>query len=203
MKLMLFDETCRGSGIWPGLSHSWLVGGYLYRALGRLDAFKGVRSWREGLEWLATFEPDRAIEEIQFWGHGKWGYAMIDRNALDVGALEPDHAFYGLMMAIRDRLIGPDALWWFRTCETFGGCGGHHFARSWTRFFDCRAAGHTHIIGPFQSGLYSLAPGQEPYWPVWAGIREGTPEAPRRAYWSRPEVERTITCFHGKIPPGW
>ena len=185
------------------MSHSWLLGGYLYRALGRLDAFVGVRTWRQALEWLATVEPDRPIQEIQFWGHGKWGYVMIEGRGLDVTALEPDHVLHAHMLTIRDRLVGPGALWWFRTCETFGGRAGHHFARSWTNFFDCRVAGHTHIIGPFQSGLYSLSPGQRPYWPETEGIVEGTAEAPGRACWSRPNLPRTITCLNGRIPPKW
>jgi hypothetical protein len=203
LRLMIYDTTCRGQGVRPGLTHSWIAGGYLYRALGRLDDFFGARSWSEALRWLSTTQAHRPIDEIQFWGHGKWGYALIGRERLDVSALEADHPLHGSILTLRDRLSGPEALWWFRTCETFGAAAGHHFARSWTRFFDCRAAGHTCIIGPFQSGLYSLDVGQEPYWPVDEGIIEGTPESPRRAYWSRPERPRTITCLHGAIPDGW
>ncbi len=202
LRLMIYDDTCRGAPGLPGLTHSWWAGARLYRALGRLDAWKGVRTWQEGLEWLAAFSPEHSIAEIQFWGHGKWGGAFVDRRPLDASALSPGHALHPLLRAVRDRLA-PNALWWFRTCETFGAAAGHRFARAWTDFFGCRAAGHTFIIGPWQSGLHSLSPGEAPGWSVTEGLKEGTPDAPGRARWSHPFAPNTITCFHGALPDGF
>jgi hypothetical protein len=93
-------------------------------------------------------------------------------------------------------------LWWFRTCETFGCEAGHDFARRWTRFFGCRAASHTYIIGPWQSGLHILEPGQSPDWPLDEGLAEGTPDSPEKALWSTPGKPNTIFCLTSRLPDG-
>ncbi len=195
LRLMLFDATCTGKPLRPGLTHSWVAGGWLYQKMGRLDEVRGVESWEEGLRWLAEVESERPIAEIQFWGHGKWGRAKVDHHVLDVRALEKGHRYRPLLEAIRDRLVGPEALWWFRTCETLGCEPGHEFARRWTQFFECRVAGHTYIIGPWQSGLHCLKPGEEPDWPVDEGLAEGTPENPKKALWSKSGEPNTISCL--------
>lgn len=200
LRLMLYDDTCRGRPLLPGLTHSWIAGAGAYRMMGRLDHTCGVTSWEQGLQWLATVGQDRAIAEIQFWGHGKWGYAKVDDDVLDVSALDRGHPYRPMLEAIRDRLVGPKAMWWFRTCETFGCEAGHEFARRWSGFFDCRVAGHTYIIGPWQSGLHVIGPGEEPDWPLDEGLAEGTPEAPRKALWSKPDEPNTISCLHNRHP---
>lgn len=200
LRLLLFDDTCRGKNLLPGLTHSWIAGSILYRGLRRLDRAQGVRSWADGLNWLASVGGEQPIAEIQFWGHGKWGNARVDRDVLDVTALQSDHEYYDSLTAIRDRLIGPEALWWFRTCETFGAEPGHRFARRWTKFFNCRVAGHTYIIGPWQSGLHCLAPGEEPAWSVREGLKKGTPRRPVKALWSRPGEPNTLSCLHNDHP---
>ena len=203
LRLMIYDETCR-SGYGPvGLTHSWIIGKALYRALGRLDAVCGVKTWNDGLTWLANHETHREIGEIQFWGHGHWGCAMIDRESLDIHALEPGHPLYEPLCTIRKRLASPESLWWFRTCETFGADAGQDFAERWTRFMGCRAAGHTFIIGPWQSGLHCLEDGATPSWSPTEGLREGTAAKPQRAFRSRPWKPNTITCLHGAIPSGF
>ena len=193
---MVFDRTC------GALTASWQVGGALYRALDRLDERKGVNSWLEALEWLAQVRPESPIEEIQFWGHGQWGRANVAGAPLDVGALDPAHPSHPLLEKIRDRLDGPQALWWFRTCSTFGRAEGHRFAREWTSFFGCRVAGHTYVIGPLQSGLHSLRPGEAPGWSVDEGLPGGNLNAKASA-WSSWRAPHTISCLHGKIPPGF
>ena len=197
---MVYDRTCRGAFALPGLSHAWWTGGHLYRALSRIDRFAGFAEWPAALRWLAEVEPDRAIGEIQLWCHGKWGHARLDRTPLDASALAASHAWNGELRAIRDRLVGPDALVWFRTCETFGANAGHDFARRFTDFMGCRASGHTYVIGAWQSGLHSLRPGERPSWAVDEGLREGTADAPERAHGSAPTAPNTITCFHGSVP---
>jgi hypothetical protein len=204
LRLMVYDRTCGGRWGLPGLTFSWRVGGVLYRALGRLDDWKGAASWPEALDWLLERSREERIAEIQFWGHGNWGCVLIDRVPLDLRALEPGHAWQARLAAVRERLVpGGDALWWFRTCETFGTARGHAFARAWTRFFGCRAAGHTYVIGPWQSGLHSLGPGEEPHWPVEEGVPPVARSGLRRGLWSGPRVPNTITCLHGRVPPGY
>lgn len=201
LRLMIFDDTCRGRTGKFGLTHSWVAGALLYGALGRLDATKGFTSWEDALTWIAEFEPKKDIAEIQFWGHGKWGRAMIDRERLDITSLQPNSPHYPTLLKIRARMK-PDSLWWFRTCETFGATIGHEFARAWTDFFGCSAAGHTYIIGPWQSGLHLLKPGAEIDWLATEGLELGTPDAPEKSRWSRFSAPNTISCLRGDIPLG-
>lgn len=199
LRLLVYDRTCRGRPLLPGLSHAWAAGARLYRTRGLIDRARGVETWEEALEWLGSVEPGRAIAGIQFWGHGKWGLARVGEDELSARALEPGHRHCRRLERIRERLA-PDALWWFRTCETFGAERGQAFARAWSSFFDCRSAGHTYVIGVWQSGLHVLCPGELPGWSPAEGLAEGTPDAPLRALWSRPDAPSTITCFDGTLP---
>jgi hypothetical protein len=200
LRLLVLDATCTGRRALPGLSHAWRAGAHLYRGLARLDGWYAATDWAGALAWLAGH--DAPIASIQFWGHGKWGRALIDRDVLDAGALAAGHRLRPALEAVRERLA-PDALWWFRTCETFGADAGHDFARRFTDYLGRRAAGHTHVIGHWQSGLHSLEPGQVPGWPATEGLREGTAAAPVRARGSGPRAVHTITCWHGQVPAGW
>ena len=198
LRLMLYDRTCRGTFGRPGLTAAWQAGSVLYGALRRIDAWRGVASWAEGLDWLLAMSATRPIAEIQYWGHGEWGGVWIDDELLTVAALDEDHALFPRLAALRARLLpGGDARWWFRCCDVFGTQRGHDFARAWTRFFACRAAGHTHTINFLQSGLHQLGPTDEPAWPVDEGVVPGLAHASPSS-WTAP---RTITCLHGDVPP--
>lgn len=181
----------------------WGAGGVLYRGLGRLDAGLGARTWAEALDWLAAFEPRRPIAEIQYWGHGRWGEVRLADEVLSEAALQPGHRHHLRLQALAARLLpGSEGLIWFRTCETFGTAAGHRFARAWSRFFRCRVAGHTYVIGAWQSGLHGLLPDAEPDWPVDEGLAaEG--ETRGLAVMSHPRAPRTITFLHGRIPEGY
>jgi len=202
---MIYDRTCSGRRGLPGLSHAWVSGGLLYRGLGRFDATQGVTSWSEALEWLATFKPARGpIASIQFWGHGKWGEARVGEEVLDADALRPGHPLHPGLEAIRERLL-PDgqSLWWFRTCETLGADPGQDFARRFSEQMNARIAGHTYIIGPWQSGLHSLAPGETPTWSPEEGLLAGSAAAPTRARTSKRGEPNTIHCLQGRLPIGY
>ena len=186
---MLFDRTCRGGRLTPGLSHAWAAGGRLYHRLGRIDAWYGAATWAEGLEWLGSHAD---IAEIQYWGHGTWGGLWMDREVLRADALEPGHPHHERLVAIRARMT-PASLWWFRCCDVFGTEQGQAFAKAWTSFFDCRAAGHTHTIGMLQSGLHVLAPGEQPAWSVTEGVAD---ERPKKSSVFAPN---TITFLHGSL----
>ncbi|MFT5679613.1 MAG: hypothetical protein ACI8RZ_000517 [Myxococcota bacterium] len=197
-RLMIFDDTCRGQDGRLPLTWSWGAGGSLYRGLGRLDEAKGVTSWAEGLDWLAgQTEP---IAEVQFWGHGRWGRAMVGADVLDAQALHPDHPLNPALRRVRANLTGPDALWWWRTCETYGALPGQQLAEQWSSFLGCRSAGHTHIIGLWQSGLRGIRPGQSAWWGAEEGLSEGTPAAPKRAKTSSITAPDTISFLTGTIP---
>jgi hypothetical protein len=193
---MLFDRTCRGGRVTPGLSHAWSVGGVLYNRLGRIDAWHGVSSWAAGLDWLLERSADRPIAEIQFWGHGEWGGLWIDEELITASVLDPGHLLHARLVALQSRLSGRDALWWFRSCDVFGTQVGHDFARKWTRFFGCRAAGHTYTINVLQSGLHVLGPDEEPSWPLDEGVVPGLDHASESSVFA----PNTITCLHGELP---
>jgi hypothetical protein len=202
LRLLIFDRTCAGRPGLPGLSQAWGAGRHLYRGLRRIDAGCGVASWAEALQWLATIQGPRPIAEIQFWGHGRFGQALVAGEALDATALHPGHPHHGPLTQVRDRMLRGDAgLWWFRTCETFGTARGHGFARAWSDFLGCRTAGHTHVIGVWQSGLHVLRPGATPSWSVDEGIAAAGATAP--ALPSRPGAVNTISFLHGRIPAGF
>ena len=198
VRALIYDRTC----VWHGgaLSHAWAAGSQLYRALGRIDAARGVASWDEAFSWLA--ELPGAIDEIQYWGHGRWGRALVDRDVLDVAALTRTHPLHAGLSALRDRMA-PGGLLWFRTCETFGALRGIAFAQHLADFLGARVAGHTFVIGFHQSGLHGLSPGLRADWAPDEGLAAGSPDAPVRAMPSRPWAPRTVTCLTPAVPAAW
>jgi hypothetical protein len=172
----------------------------LYRGLGRLDAAFGAQSFESALDWLCEYEPGTPIAEVQFWGHGKWGRIFIDRQVLDSNALREGHSLRPRLDALRERL-GHDALIWLRTCETLGAQAGQDFAAALSDFSGATVAGHTFVIGFFQSGLQVLRPGKSAHWSRSEGLARGTPERPELALASGPSEPNTVTCLAGSIPP--
>jgi len=199
-RLLVYDDSCRGRAALPGLSHSWWAGSWLYRALGRFDQVLAANSWEQAFRWLAQIDPGRPIGEVQYWGHGKWGRALIAGDALDASWLDAQHPHADLVGIVRARMADRHSLWWFRTCETFGADEGLRFARAWSGGMGCRAAGHTYVIGAWQSGLHVVAPTQLPSWSPDEGLIEGSASDPLRALPSRPREPNTIHCLQGALP---
>ena len=201
LRLLVYDATQRVRSP-RALGLAWHAGSYLYRGLGRIDAAYGARGWTDAFDFLTKHAPDRTIGELQFWGHGKWGRALIDGESFDRRALSSTHALFARVAAFRERLA-PEALVWFRTCETLGARAGHDFARALAEHLNARVAGHTFVIGLFQSGLHSLAPGASPTWSPSEGIATGSPARPESALASGPTRPNTVTCFDGVVPAGF
>lgn len=112
LRLLIYDRTCRGRAWMPlGLSHVWGAGSWLYRGLQRLELARGVSSWTEALDWLATVRPPLPIAEIQ-WSHGRWGSPRIGLEPLERDALREAHPHHRRLCAVRERLAGPGALFW-------------------------------------------------------------------------------------------
>lgn len=199
-RLLVYDRTCTGAKYRPGLSHSWIAGWWLYRAMGRLDACIGVDNWEAGLQWLAT-RPG-PIAEIQYWGHGKWGELFVAQDRLDIDSLAANAPMAELLSSIAKKL-SPESLVWFRTCETFGAVKGQRFAAACADRLGSRIAGHTFIIGPWQSGLHTITPGSSPQWPNDEGLALGTPQDPIEAHWSARRAPNTIHCLQGHVPSGY
>jgi hypothetical protein len=198
LRLIVYDATQRRRKP-AALGLSWQLGSHLYRGLGRIDAAYGARSFAGALAWLRQHAPGRPIQELQFWGHGKWGRVFIDSETLDRRVLEPGHEHYLAFQAFRERLQ-PNALIWFRTCETLGASSGQDFAAALGDATGARVAGHTFVIGFFQSGLHCLRPGTTPHWSATEGLARGTAAAPEAALASSPDAPNTITCLNGEVP---
>jgi hypothetical protein len=181
MRVVVFDRTC------PRLGRVWAAGARLYRTLGWIDEARGVATWREAIAWLA--ERPREIDELQYWGHGKWGTLLVDRVATSVADIAPLRA-----------QLAPGALMWLRTCESFGADAGLDFAMRLADTLGARVAGHTFVIGYRQSGLHALAPGTRASWPADEGLAEGSPDAPTRARGSSWRAPRTITALTPRLP---
>ncbi len=189
-RLIIYDDSCR-SHFRQGLSTVWSAGARLYST-----THCGALDWQQALAFLSAHD---AIDEVQFWMHGKWGRLFVGGRVLDRSALLPGHALSSSLAAVRERL-SPSARFWFRTCETFGAQPGHDFARAWTDYFGRPAAGHTYVIGFWQSGLHRLDPGNQPHWSPDEGLLEGSPTNPKRAKWSSPREPNTIHCFDSRFP---
>jgi hypothetical protein len=202
LRLTVYDRTCKSRGV--GLSTVWGAGAGVYRGLGRNDATRGVESWAEALEWIAKYEPDRPIAEIQYWGHGKWGCVYVANDGFDGASLAAEHAHAPRIDAIRDRLLpNGESLVWLRTCEAFGADAGIDFAYRLAHRLRAKVAGHTYIIGALQSGLRVLEPGKRPRWSASEGLAEGSPAQPKRAHTSRLLAPRTIGFMTNSFPKKW
>lgn len=201
LRLVIYDATQRSRNP-RALGLSWQYGTGLYRALGRIDRAYGAHSFADAFAWLARCEPSRPIAELQFWGHGKWGRVFIDREALGRDLLRSAHPHHSAFNAFRERL-SKNALLWFRTCETLGAQSGRDFAAALGDATGARIAGHTFVIGFYQSGLHCLNPGQTPAWSDSEGLARGSATQPEAALTSSPSAPNTITCLTGRIPHGF
>src|SRR6266542_492984 len=100
LRLILYDRTCvNRTGL--GLSRAWSAGSVLYAMLRRSDGAHGARTWEEGLAWLSSFRAEQPIDEVQYWGHGKWGRLLLAGKALDAAALREGHRHHGALGALR------------------------------------------------------------------------------------------------------
>lgn len=195
LRLMIYDTTERAG---EGLVASWFLGGKLYKLFRALDIVKPAESWEEALDWAANIgEPGQKIDVLQYWGHGAPAGVALNGKFLSLKSLKPGGFGYEGLCALKDRLHS-DSIVWFRTCSTFHGSNGKEFAKELANFLGCRVAAHTFIIGPFQSGLRTLSPGEEPYWSDSEGL-----DADGEMRMSMPWDVNTITCLHGFIPKGW
>jgi hypothetical protein len=193
------DGTSSGG---PGLSPVWYAGTLLHRLTGAADAAVGARSWNEALTWATSVaeERSRPIGSLQVWGHGGWGFMRLGDTRLDEPSLQPHHALAPVLDAFRAHLAGPEAVLWLRCCSAFGATAGRQFAVAASRRLQCRVAGHTYIIGPFQSGTHSVRPGQEPAWDPTEGVNcdaQGKASSPK---WSSPCEPATVSCLRLGLP---
>jgi hypothetical protein len=201
LRLIVYDATGHGRApVQPLLTASWVAGVELYRRYPRMlraDASFGASSWTDALAWLCSVQPDERIDEIQYWGHGLPGRVMIAADVFGVDSLAGTSPHAADLDALAYRLH-QDSLVWLRTCGAFAGDVGHAFAVALAARFGCRVAGHTFVIGPLQSGLHTLKPGQKPGWSTTEGL---TPQGALLP--SSTTAPNTISALHGRIPAGY
>ena len=124
------------------------------------------------------------------------GSDRLDEASLEVGgSLAPS-------IDSLAQVLAPDALVWLRCCSTFGSARGQSFAQRLSERLGARVCGHTYIIGGWQSGTRSLAPGERPTWDEGEGV-ETASDGGRRAMESFADAPRTIHCLRRGLPSGW
>jgi hypothetical protein len=101
------------------------------------------------------------------------------------------------------RALAPGALVWFRCCSAFGTRLGQTFAGEIAARLGARVAGHTHIIGVWQSGTHSVGPGETPAWDANEGVERDANGVPLGAAVSSALAPRTIHCLRPGLPQGW
>lgn len=194
------DGTAEGTG---GLSRWWRLGAGLHRGLYGAHAVAPARTWGEALRF-AIDESTRAgakIAELQAWGHGGFGFMRMGDTRLDRAALARAAELAPLLDALRARLAD-DALIWLRCCSAFGAAEGRAFGPALAARLGARVAAHTFIIGAFQSGTHSLAPGASPTWPIEEGT-ERTAAGALVAKVSRADAPNTVFMLRRGLPAGW
>jgi hypothetical protein len=124
----------------------------------------------------------------------------LGETRFDEGSLRVGHELGPLVDGLRTRLAGPDAVVWFRCCSAFGATAGRRFAGAAARRLGCRVAGHTYIIGPFQSGTHAVRPGEEPAWDPAEGVKIDAEGQAIGAKWSGPFEPATVSCLRLGLP---
>lgn len=185
MRVTIYDKVA-----WPGfmqwcLKTSWLLGCVFQKLVGAVDDYYGASSFADAEAWLKTKGP---LTSIQYWGHGSPGVIWLAGEAVPTKA----------WVSLKTLLSGPDAILWFRVCDSFQGASGQNFSRLLANNLNCTIAGHTRIIGLWQGGLYTRTPHSDPSWSVSEG---GEPSWLREdfKFWNK----HTIFCLRTSIPKGW
>jgi hypothetical protein len=191
------DGAAHGTG---GLTRWWRIGAGLHRAA-RASGTLGASRWDEALAWAIAEAQGKGqrIAELQAWGHGGWGYMGMGKTRLDVAAIEPGGELSALVDAFAE-VLAPGALVWLRCCSAFGHPRGRELAERLAMRTRARVAGHTYVIGVWQSGTHSVGPGERATWPVEEGVEPGVVP---RALVSSPGAPRTVTCLRPGLPAGW
>lgn len=109
-------------------------------------------TWDEVCEFLGKFDVGH-FSEIQYWGHGSMGRAVLGGEALQAKHLK--------MIGVS---LKSNGVLWLRCCAVFGGKIGKQFAANAAKVCGRTVAAYTYNIGYFQSGLHAIRPGEQPWW---------------------------------------
>jgi hypothetical protein len=193
------DGTASGTG---GLTRYWKLGTLYHRLAWRAHASAGFAAWSDALTWAVEIAQHRGapIAELQAWGHGGFGYMQMGRDRWSAATMD------GELAPSIERFRGvlhPEALVWFRCCSAFGHTEGRAFAKHVARTLRCRVAGHTYIIGFWQSGTHSVTPAGEPSWAAEEGIDYDDRGHVRGAKVAAAGEPRTLSALRFGLPDGW
>ena len=143
------------------LGWSWDVGSILVESSNRFDFIIRARNWEHVCQELHKIaDGGHKIREVQFWGHGHPGAALIGNDAFNVATLQTES-----WMRLAQRHVFQDgALWWWRTCQTCRGMEGREFSQVFVNMFGIRMAGHTVVIHVIHGCLVCLKPGEQANW---------------------------------------
>lgn len=187
MKVTIYDaKPGPGVGQWF-LKTSWRVGCALQKFFGAVDEYHGAESWDDAVAWLLT---KQNITSLQYWGHGSPGIVWLAQKPMPYGALLPVKA-----------ALAPFALVWFRCCSVFQGRAGYAFAKTLADAMGCTVAGHSYIIGLWQSGLHTHRAGWHCGWSIDEGAEKL--RCPRWPTYLRPWLPRTVFCLTTEVPKEW
>lgn len=184
MRITVYDKN-PGEGFGQKfLATSWLVGCWIQKLFGQVDAYYGATSWDDAVTWM---QKQGKLDSIQYWGHGSPGTVWLAGKQMPVGILG----------ALKSQ-VNLSTIVWFRTCSTFQGGPGDRFSGSLANQLGCTIAGHTRVIGPLQGGLHTRKPNTLMTWPITEGE---LPPGLIPVYWRW--GNHTVTCLATKIPQGW
>jgi len=198
IELILWDSSPQESL----LDETWKTGASLHKLTRRFDHVYGADKWEELLRWAIYMSRDTWIRELHFWGHGMWGRAYVGLQAINWHAMEnPDNRLYELFEELSTR-FRTNSLLWFRTCCSFGGEDGHHFAKSLLRRFQCRVASQTRVIWMLHSGIHTLSLEKpDPDWSTKEGMKRKKGKVVPT--WSMPWHKHTRLVTQDRIPRSW
>jgi hypothetical protein len=187
MKLVIYDKT----DIAGWVRWTWVIGAFLFKLFRRIDDYKGVETWGDAFDWLCSQK--HPIKEIQFWGHGTWGSAIVGLTRLQnvtmgMGLYEAD------LVKLREKLSA-DSIFWLRSCGCFGDLRGQDFAVRLSKALGCIVVGHTYIIHFWHSGTRVLHPGKMPDWPLDEGVKNT-----EKMRWSGMREPATIIFCRANLP---
>ena len=111
------------------------------------------------MSWLENEQ----LSEVQMWGHGSAGRALIGADVFDAEYVRSSSLFKR-WAALRPFQQHPSPLIWFRTCYTMKGEVGRTFATLLAHELGCRVAGYTQYIHVVQRGLVVAWPDRPPRW---------------------------------------
>lgn len=197
MRIVIYDANIKDA-----VSVTWTVGGKIYPVLRRCDVAVPVKSWAEVCPALMSLAEKHPITQVQFWGHGWFGKAAIGDDVLNTSTLR-NTAFGAELRALGEKLA-PGAIWWFRTCATYGAPAGKHFAEQFTNCLNRTTAGSTYSIGLIHSGIRTLLPYQKPYWSDREGVDflpgENSERSGGKALLPTFSAPNTLMFWRNKIP---